>query len=84
MERSYWWEQMVAMHKGGEYKVGAREKFQCSICGSSYTKNYDLRKHMKSHTGETFCHICQRSYSNVQNYRMHMLFVHKIGTGRQT
>ena len=51
---------------------------RCLICGTAYTCQSSLKKHMKMHTGETTCPICQQTFSMMFALRRHMRDQHRL------
>ena len=47
--------------------------FKCAMCPKVYTRNYTLKRHMKSHTGECIkCDLCRKLFSNDENLVNHI------------
>nr|XP_018916153.1 PREDICTED: zinc finger protein 627-like [Bemisia tabaci] len=61
-----------------ESMTDANRPFKCDICGASYKHYTNLRSHQNSHTGETYCAICQKGLGTKPYFRTHMLKVHGI------
>ncbi|KYM95201.1 Zinc finger protein Xfin, partial [Cyphomyrmex costatus] len=52
-----------------------KEKSVCEQCGKTFFENYDLRKHMRSHTGDKpyNCMVCGRAFARHCNLSQHLL-----------
>jgi len=52
---------------------------QCQYCDKSFTKNFDLQQHTRSHTGEKpfQCIVCGRAFAQKSNVKKH-LQTHKV------
>ena len=52
----------------------------CQYCDKSFTKNFDLQQHTRSHTGEKpfQCIVCGRAFAQKSNVKKH-LQTHKVG-----
>jgi len=50
--------------------------FPCQYCDKSFSNRDSLGKHTKSHTGQTYCDICDKNLSTVPNLRAHINTVH--------
>ncbi|XP_075211877.1 uncharacterized protein LOC142318993 isoform X2 [Lycorma delicatula] len=57
----------------------ATGKLKCVYCGKSFSKNFDLQQHVRSHTGERpfQCVVCGRAFSQKSNVKKHMAS-HKV------
>ncbi|XP_041525997.1 zinc finger protein 341 isoform X2 [Microtus oregoni] len=55
------------------------QKLKCSYCEKSFTKNFDLQQHIRSHTGEKpfQCIACGRAFAQKSNVKKHMQ-THKV------
>nr|CAD7267613.1 unnamed protein product [Timema shepardi] len=52
--------------------------YPCKICGRSYRHTTSLHHHMKTHTGETICHLCHKMYSRIENLHKHLAYCHGV------
>ncbi|CAH0389739.1 unnamed protein product, partial [Bemisia tabaci] len=51
----------VLRHTGSEDLMTSGGKFVCKICKGVYKHSHNLKAHMRSHTGETFCPVCNKT-----------------------
>ena len=54
--------------------------FSCNFCSQFMRNKCDMRKHIRTHTGEKLfqCSICGRSFSRKSHVQGHMQTVHKL------
>ena len=60
----------------------AKKKLQCQYCDKTFSKNFDLQQHVRSHTGEKpfQCIVCGRAFAQKSNVKKHMQ-THKVNIG---
>ncbi|CAG0900707.1 unnamed protein product [Darwinula stevensoni] len=56
-----------------------RKKFQCPVCQKSFSKNFDVKQHLRTHTGDKpfQCVVCGRAFAQKSNVKKHMAS-HKV------
>ncbi|XP_050734218.1 zinc finger protein 341-like isoform X2 [Eriocheir sinensis] len=56
-----------------------KAKHKCNYCSKEFSKNFDLRQHVRSHTGEKpfQCIVCGRAFTQKSNVKKHMA-THKV------
>lgn len=67
---------------GSNCKLSSRKPYgiNCPLCNKWSSSNADLKKHLRSHTGERpfKCHLCTYSATVKCNLRRHLYTVHKL------
>ncbi len=60
----------VWMEKGEKYD----EKPLCNVCGKTFTRNGDLKRHLKKHSGVIVgtCPVCKKEFWDAQFLKAHM------------
>ena len=56
-----------------------KRKHMCQYCDKTFSKNFDLAQHVRSHTGEKpfQCIVCGRAFAQKSNVKKHMQ-THKV------
>ena len=51
-----------------------KKKHKCQYCDKTFSKNFDLQQHVRSHTGEKpfQCIVCGRAFAQKSNVKKHM------------
>lgn len=59
---------------------GTAKSYMCSLCNKVSQTQYNLQRHMRTHTGEKpfVCNICEFRCNDSGNLRKHMRYKHKM------
>ena len=60
-------------------QTSPKKKLKCQYCDKTFSKNFDLQQHVRSHTGEKpfQCIVCGRAFAQKSNVKKHMQ-THKV------
>ena len=63
-----------------DFKSLQRKQFQCNICYHTFTREWNLKNHIRTHTGERPypCPICYRRFNMKHHLKRH-LWTHRAG-----
>nr|CAD7201682.1 unnamed protein product [Timema douglasi] len=54
------------------------DRYPCKVCGRTYRHSTSMYNHMKTHTGETLCHVCNKVFSRKGRLLQHLASCHGI------
>ncbi|XP_063911182.1 zinc finger protein 62 homolog [Zophobas morio] len=76
--RKFKFETSLKRHLSTIHKIGEDRTVTCKICYKKIANNYNLRVHMRLHTGEktNMCESCGKAYSTYKSYKKHVLKHH--------
>ncbi|XP_042194411.1 zinc finger and BTB domain-containing protein 8A [Callorhinchus milii] len=65
----------------GDYGMLPNMKFKCPFCTHTVKRKSDLKRHLRSHTGERPypCDSCGKRFTRLEHLRSHVITIHKSG-----
>lgn len=69
------WKREIA----GDCNVLRKVRFKCPFCTHTVKRKSDLKRHLRSHTGERpyYCNSCDKRFTRLEHLRNHHLSVHR-------
>lgn len=59
-------------HLSSIHNIGKSNKVQCPVCEKTVANNYNLKNHMRVHTGSMFkCELCGKGFTRMQKWKEH-------------
>ncbi|KAH1003726.1 hypothetical protein HUJ04_003596 [Dendroctonus ponderosae] len=71
--RNFTFEKSFVRHLSTIHKIGRDLRVKCKICNKTIANNFNLKKHMRIHTGEKnyACDTCGKKFSDMKYVRKH-------------
>ncbi|RZC32448.1 zinc finger protein 271-like [Asbolus verrucosus] len=76
--RKFTFERSLRRHLSTIHKIGEDRTVSCPVCFKKISNNYNLKVHMRMHTGEktNVCESCGKGYHTYKSYKKHVLTHH--------